>query len=344
MVTGDNGIIAQAQNAAEKTEIAQEKEQISLAYTSAAIKKPSGEVTYEDLNDEFESNGTNATANNTDPITVTFPDTDRTYTIEDDGTITGPESGEVPPTEEDEIVATMKMEGTKVETPPMPTGFSYVDGTVDDGYIIQDESGNQFVWVPVEKDQKLQINVTSGEDIESITLTDPYGDQILTESNVGTSYSKEQTPTINGPYVLNVKTALEEKNFSLGVHSLYAFDTTFDWMLTDEYFESKMPGQTLESMLEQMNCKTVEEAYQIMGVQYKGQFKDTEDYTESVKENGGFYIGRYEASEENGNVAVKGDVTPWKSISQIEALDKAEQMYSSLSGKNFESSLLTGAA
>ncbi len=236
------------------------------------------------------------------------------------------------------------MEGTKVETPPMPTGFSYVDGTVDDGYIIQDESGNQFVWVPVEKGQKLQINVTSGEDIESITLTDPYGDTILTESNVGTSYSKEQTPTINGPYVLNVKTASEEKNFSLGVHSLYAFDTMVDWMLTDEYIKSKMPGQTLESMLSQYGCETVEEAYPIIGAEAKGLYEDKEEYKESVNNNGGFYIGRYEASEENGNVAVKGDVTPWKSISQIEALDKAEQMYSSLSGKNFESSLLTGAA
>ena len=158
------------------------------------------------------------------------------------------------------------MEGTKVETPPMPTGFSYVDGTVDDGYIIQDESGNQFVWVPVEKDQKLQINVTSGEDIESITLTDPYGDTILTESNVGTSYSKEQTPTINGPYVLNVKTASEEKNFSLGVHSLYAIDTTADWQLTDEFANAIIgTGKTVEDILTMIDCETIEEGYKVLG-------------------------------------------------------------------------------
>ena len=244
----------------------------------------------------------------------------------------------------------MIIEGTKVETPPMPTGFSHVEGTIDDGYVIEDESGNQFVWVPVDQNQMIKINVTSKEDIESITLTDPYGDTILTESNVGTSYSKEDvTPTINGPYVLNVKTASEEKKFSLGVHSLYAFDTMIDWMLKEEYFEtdfmqSQMPGVTLQTFLQQFGAETVEEAYPIIGAQFKGQYEETENKSTSVNNNGGFYIGRYEASDDGGNVAVKGNVTPENDISQIDALDKANHMYDSLSGKNFESSLLTGSA
>ena len=91
------------------------------------------------------------------------------------------------------------------------------------------------MWVPVDQDQKIQINVTSKEDITSIILTDPYGDEILTETNKGTNYSNPNvSPTINGPYVLKVSTATEEKTIILGVHSLYAKDTTADWFFTEE--------------------------------------------------------------------------------------------------------------
>ena len=238
MLTGENGILTQAQNASKQTEIGEEKEQIALAYNGAVTEKQSTDIEAKDLNDQFEANGVNnANASGESPITVTF-ESGNQYTVEN-GVITGPIVAN--------IVATMKVEGERVETPPMPktndplNEFTHVEGTVDDGYVIEDKNGNQFVWVPVDKNQKLKINVTSKEDIESITLKDPYGDTILTESNVGTNYSKEDIePTINGPYVLNVKTSSEEKNFSLGVHSLYAMDTMTDWMLTDEYCEKKM--------------------------------------------------------------------------------------------------------
>ena len=339
LLTGDNGIITQTQRAAEQTEIAQEKEQIALAYNSAVLKNNGEDVTSDDLNEEFENDETNATASGENPIKVTFPETDRTYEIEEDGTIKGPvTAGEE--TEKGEITATMKIEGTKVTTPPMPTGFSHVEGTVDDGYVIEDENRNQYVWVPVDKDQKLKIDVTSNEEIESIILRDPSGDTILTESDKGITYNNDNiTLTINGPYVLTVKTATEEKNFTLGVHSLYARDTTADWFFTEEV--ALLQGYS--SLEEFLMGLTIEEAYTEYAKMLE-YYSDTEDYTTSVNNNGGFYIGRYEASEEDGNVEVKDNVIPWTDISQIEALDKSKQMYNSSSEKNFESSLLTGAA
>ncbi len=33
---------------------------------------------------------------------------------------------------------------------PVPEGFSYVEGTISSGAVIQDENGNQFVWVPTD--------------------------------------------------------------------------------------------------------------------------------------------------------------------------------------------------
>ena len=269
MLTGENGILTQAQKSQTQTEIGEEKEQIGLAYNGAVTEKQSTDVTSDDLNKQFELNGvTDATASGENPITVTF-ESGNQYTVEN-GVITGPTVAN--------IVASMKIEGTKVTEPPVPEGFTHTEGTVNDGFVIKDESGNEFVWVPVDKDQKIKINVTSKENIESITLKDPYGDNIALSDtdNLGTSYTNDNiTPTINGPYVLNVKTASDEKNFALKVHSLYAFDTMMDWMLTEEYFktdlaQSEMPGVTLETFLQQLGVKTVEEAYPIMGSQQKG--------------------------------------------------------------------------
>ena len=344
MLTGENGILSQAQKAGEQTDIGKEKEDISLAYNGAKAENNGGDVDYEDLNRNFGYNNTDATAEGSNPITVTF-DSGRQYTIDENGVISDPI--------EVNIVASIRIEGEKVTTPPMPSSdFSYVEGTVDDGYVIEDGKGNQYVWVPVDKNQKIKVNVTSKEEITSITLTDPYGDTTtLAENNIGTTYTNDNiTPTINGPYVLKVKTANEEKTTMLGVHSLYAQDTFMDWMLNEEYAEIK--GTTLENLL---GGSTAEEVYKQQGQIFKSDYSDTEHYENSVNENGGFYIGRYEASYENGKPASKPSqktddtdehiVTEngmlWNNISPTDALAKAKGMYTSV---EFTSSLLTGSA
>lgn len=38
----------------------------------------------------------------------------------------------------------------------IPDGFSHVEGTVDDGYIIADQYGNEFVWVPVDNGKAIR--------------------------------------------------------------------------------------------------------------------------------------------------------------------------------------------
>ena len=315
-------------------------------------------VEAEKLQNELRSNGyTNATAvdNGDGTITVTF-DSGRSYTIDADGNISDPE--------EANIIATINIEGTKVTNPPMPNeNFEHVAGTdIDTGYVIRDTTnGNEFVWVPVDQNQRIEINVTSKEDITSITLTDPYGDEILTESNKGTSYSNPNvSPTINGPYVLKVSTATEEKTVIIGVHTLYAIDTMMDWMLTDEYVESKMPGATLDTLLTQYGCETVEEAYGVLGAQYKTMYHEQDDevglnHKDLVEKSGGFYIGRYEASYDDsvsgGRVASKESTSTrtsssiplangmlWNYVSQTEALNKSKEMYTGIS------TLLTGAA
>ena len=349
-LTGENGIITKAIEAREQTEIGREKEEIALAWNGAVLDKLGGtDITADDLNKQFTTNKTDANATGANPITVEF-DSGRSYTVDENGNIQGPGTAGTPETPQ-EIVATLDIEVEESTAEPIvPTGFSHTEGTVEDGYVIQDTSGNEFVWVPVDKNQKIKINVTSGENIESLVLTDPYGDDILTESSLGTSYNNENVePTINGPYVLTVKAGEETKIVTLGVHSLYAADTFADCMLTEEYAENM--GATLEDLLA---GNTVEETYKQIGQGIKNNCSETEHYEDSVNENGGFYIGRYEASYEDGNVASKPSTSTrtssstnlengmlWNYISQTDALTNAKSMYTS---EEFTSSLLTGSA
>ena len=91
MLTGNNGILTQAQNAKSQTEVGAEKEGISLAYTGAVAKKNgNGAVTDGDMDEQFGLNGTKADAEGTSPIIVTFDESNRQYMIDENGNITGP--------------------------------------------------------------------------------------------------------------------------------------------------------------------------------------------------------------------------------------------------------------
>ena len=333
-LTGQNGILTQANNAKTQTEIANEKEAISLAYTGAmADKKGRDNVTADDMNRQFGLNGTEATASGNNPITVSF-DSGREYTIDSNGNISDPE--------ESNIIAKIKIEGEKVTTVPTLEGFSYKEGTIDTGYVVVDGEGNEFVWVPVDKNQKIKIDVTSKEEIESITLTDPYGDNILTESNPGKTYSKQdQEPTINGIYKLSVTSGGETKEVEINVYSLYAQRMWELDTLTEKMAKAKGYQTVEEYVNNYFGTSTKEETETMIKEMYKTAFKDPEETKKSVNDNGGFFIGRYEASNNNENMIVQKDKTSWNYVSYTTALEKCTSKYT---GKSYTSSLLTGAA
>ena len=94
ILVGDNGILTQANKAKANTEIAEEREQISLAWLGALTSNHSGEVTAAGLNTEFSTNRVSATASGRNPIKVLFSNTQRKYTIDSNGVISGPISTE----------------------------------------------------------------------------------------------------------------------------------------------------------------------------------------------------------------------------------------------------------
>ena len=248
MLSGDNGIITNTEDARNKNIEGQEKEQIQLAYDAVIIDNyESGDytsgVTASKLEEQLNKQKAGATVTgDSTTITVTF-ESGNSYTVDGKtGEITGPTAGD--PVKTGAItINEFSINGTDVTTPPIPKGFYHVGGTINDGYVISDSEedngkgvnanlvGNQFVWVPVKQNQKITLKVTSEEDITSIVVTDPYGDDIVTiaDENVEKSYSNEEIkPTINGPYrvIISTNSGLEVKY--LNVHSLYAVSTFLD--------------------------------------------------------------------------------------------------------------------
>ena len=83
MLTGNNGIITQAQNAKNKTEEAEEKEKIQLAVLDAISKENdlTEENLQEEIDDEFGSGETKVYPNEEGAFTVIFQNKDTNYRI-----------------------------------------------------------------------------------------------------------------------------------------------------------------------------------------------------------------------------------------------------------------------
>ena len=171
MLTGENGILTQAQNAKKETSIAEEKEQIALAYNAVKAEEKGGAVTADKLDKELEKDGADATQEGTN-IKVTFRESRREYIIDENGNITEG-TGTTPPAGDDNTATVGEIvqpgEGNKEYTSGeytaiIPEGFMIVPGCEDisKGLVISDNPtdtekdssnitalGNQFVWIPV---------------------------------------------------------------------------------------------------------------------------------------------------------------------------------------------------
>ena len=80
-------------------------------------------------------------------------------------------------------------DGKKVVT--IPDGFTYLEGTVDGGVVIQDSKGNEFVWIPVDDFSKFERTTTYNG-----TITDPgssFVEPYTTASNDSTGEYAEYT-------------------------------------------------------------------------------------------------------------------------------------------------------
>ena len=171
---------------------------------------------------------------------------------------------------------TMLAKGTNTEVTDelgnnfvVPAGFKVTDdaNNVTEGMVIQDESGNEFVWVPV-----------SDED-----LTKMY-------ENGDTEYTLLDT---------NIKTTYKTPSTVLGSETL---NRTYPGGFLDPYYREPdilRNYDTEETYRTQAGFGDLTD----MTTKLRDDYKDM---IESTKKNKGFYIGRYELGKDvNGNVQEK---------------------------------------
>ena len=136
MLTGQNGILTQAQNASTQTEIAEAKEQAQmdiLAWQSAQLE-----------------NGQDATLND-ETVKAILTGKDYVKELKDTSFISTKGEHEI---QYSELYTTGSTTGgqTVVDGVTVPSGFTHIAGeSKEEGIVVADSKGNEFVWVPVTK-------------------------------------------------------------------------------------------------------------------------------------------------------------------------------------------------
>ena len=158
MLTGQNGILTQAQNAKTTTENKSAEEKVKLAVMGA--RADDGTLTVGKLRTELANYGGTVEGDEF-PVTATVDG--KSFTVDNKGNVTSTGSSDQTPTEQGTLgtVTGSETKNTTVKDSlgnqvVVPAGFKVVnkDANVTDGIVVEDVShsataGSQFVWIPV---------------------------------------------------------------------------------------------------------------------------------------------------------------------------------------------------
>ena len=185
MLTGQNGILTQAQNAKQATENKSAEEKVKLAVMGA--RADDGTLTVGKLITELANYG-GTVEGDTLPVTATVDG--KSFAVDANGNVTSAENGTLGAVTGSETTNTTVKDslGNQVV---VPAGFKVINPTEDviDGIIIEDVShsataGSQFVWIPVG-----EVIKDSAGNKETITL----GRYSFDNSGNATAYSGSNT-------------------------------------------------------------------------------------------------------------------------------------------------------
>ena len=199
MLTGQNGILTQANNAKNETELASAKEKVELAVIGAISQTRDGTLKVGNLRTELANYG-GTVEGDTFPVTATVDG--KSFTVDANGNVTSAGSSAVPnppaPTENGTLGKVTGSEKTNTTVKDslgnqvvVPAGFKVINPTenVTNGIVVEDVShsataGSQFVWIPVG-----EVVKDSAGNKETITL----GRYSFDSSGNATAYSGSNT-------------------------------------------------------------------------------------------------------------------------------------------------------
>ena len=213
MLTGQNGILTQAQNAKTTTENKSAEEKVKLAVMGA--RADDGTLIVGKLRTELANYG-GTVEGDTFPVTATVDG--KSFTVDNKGNVTSTGSSNQTPTEQGTLgtVTGSETKNTTVKDSlgnqvVVPAGFKVVnkDANVTDGIVVEDVShsetaGSQFVWIPVgEVVKEIKDGVKSTETITlgryvfnkdgkidtALSKTEP-GEQLKTSSSASYYYTE----------------------------------------------------------------------------------------------------------------------------------------------------------
>ena len=306
-LTGDNGIIDQAHTAKEDTEIASWEEQIDLAIIDAENKHR--DPSWDDVIDELKNKDIIDNESQVDKKTGAITTNEPSYTIEgklNDYIEFGP--GMVATKNEEYTDETSEEE---YKTVTVPEGFKILEeaSKIDDGLVIQDKNGSQFVWIPVsdinEMAQCSKVSSTSlcnlelkGNELKCTEHTSTE-DIYIVGKLYATTTGENQFGNVNSTY--NPNSGLREPAVVTGNTS--GTGTSYD-------------GDTNNLSIIKENY-TTEEFLKDLKIQYK-------EMATSVAKYKGFYIGRYELGLE-GDTPVSKNASTEENRTKVTTADATNQ-------------------
>ncbi len=278
------------------------------------------------------------------------------FSLEDINEVIISQTAETPTLTVGENIKSLTEEGV-----PIPKGFYYVTGTKDTGVVISDSqadennatgnNGNQFVWVPVKINNKLNIKIDSNKTVENIRILDLNGyDETF---NVNSSYF-EKTIDINDNTIYEIIITYEDGTKETKMEYITNCYKTTTKPVTAKIMMILMNKQGITS--EEKFYEYLKETYikehpeanietnieiLIFTLSNDSDYSDTAIETENVLKYGGFYIARYEAGT---NGTIKKGQSVKTNISFEDAKANCENMYKDSNLYGVKSALPSGAA
>ena len=299
MLSGNNGVLQRATDAKTKSDEAQIRERIQLAYHSALTKDitgENGELTMETLQGELNNEFIGKTATITPSAdnkewTIKVDNVEETVPAGKEGTPqvaskltddekTALETNGIEEITGDDILNENLKDNNRIKAVltgdvPLTTEMTYITGTVDTGVVVSIDD-NEFVWVPVDEvNNMVMCTLHTGSSDCDITLNDEKtGLYCKNHSNSTKLCGKLYAKTINDSFNNSLTTQTYTQNSDLREPDIIT-----------EYDNNSTYNNGLFS-LESLNSEFKEMALSV------AKFK-------------GFYVARYELGIENGTPVSK---------------------------------------
>lgn len=270
-LTGDNGLLTKAGDARNTSEKAGEKERIQMEVAGAYDTRGRLDATKIVENIEKNIGATAEATSNSFPVKVTYNNGHK-YQVASDGSIMiSVNAGDKAPSDSNAVYSSGDY------TAIIPAGFTVSDKSgetsIENGLVVKDGSQNEWVWIPV-----------SSEDLEKMYELCTSNNELLKENNVAkvtTPYKSKSSIDVRNNLIRGNPSSTSYREPGLLAGDSY--DGNDNNRIAAGFVESD--GTTASSL-------------ETMATKLKDDYKDM---IESVRENGGFYIGRYELGKDSNN-------------------------------------------